>query len=290
MQAPNATAISRHVRLRWVGAIVVGVTLLTGSVACGQDQAEVPNVVDSTLDKAKDRIKDAGFDEPVQDDALGDRSAMKDSNWVVVAQEPAPGESVNKDSKITVTIAKPDDDKFLDVAPTDSTHAQTVRQQQADELAEQQAAETQKQAEDAEKVARQSQETKDFVNDLDPSYRLGKEIIDRLAIFVRTVEDDTVSQTDFVLVPQSAIDGLTTYKDLLDAKSNPGHLEDATDKLKSSVEGFIRAARTLSSLNGTDDAATLQRFHDVYEENRALYNTSLTAIYNGTGVQPPLIS
>lgn len=290
MHAPLSTTVNRHVHARWVGAIAVGVAILTSSVACGQDQAEVPNVIDTKLDEAKDRIKDAGFEEPKEDDALGDRSPMKDSNWVVIAQDPAPGQSVDTNTEITVTIAKPDDDKFLDVAPTDSTYAQQVRQQHADEAAQQQAAATNKQAEDAEKAAKQAQETKDFVNDLDPSYRLGKEIIDRLAIFVQTVEDGTVSQTDFALVPQSAVDGLTTYKDLLDTKSNPGHLEDPTDKLKASVEGFIRAARTLSSLNGTSDAATLQRFHDVYNENRALYNTSITAIYNGTGIQPPLIS
>lgn len=279
---------------RCVTAIVALSALSTGLVACSDDKAEIPNVVDARLDDAKDKIKDAGFDDPKEDDALGDRSAMKDSNWVVVAQDPASGKSVNTDTEITVTIAKPDDDKFLEVAPANSSHAQAVRQKRAEDEAERKSADAEAKAkadrEAAEKSGKQAQETKDYVNTIDPPARIGKGAIDELAVFAAAAEAGTEDEDAVVYYTTTFDDVMDTYKNLLDTADNPSHLEDPTDKLKGAVEGFVRASQTLGSLVGTDDAATMQRFRDVYNQNREVYNAALTVIYAGTEVQPPLIA
>ncbi|MBA4021698.1 MAG: hypothetical protein C0482_04995 [Gordonia sp.] len=284
---------SRTIR-RGVVAVVAAVAFSSGLFACGEDKAEVPNVVDTRLNEAKDQIKDAGFEDPKEDDALGDRSAMKDSNWVVVAQVPAPGESVNTDTEITVTIAKPDDDKFLEVAPADSSHAQAVRQKRADDEAERKAADAEAKAkadrEAAEKSGEQAQEAKDYVNTVDPPARIGKGAIDELSVFAAAAEAGTEGDDAVVYYTTTFDDVMDSYKTFLDTADNPSHLEDPTDKLKGAVEGFVRASQTLGSLVGTDDAATMQRFRDVYNQNRDIYNAALTTIYANTGVQPPLIA
>lgn len=51
----------------------------------------------------------------------------------------------------------------------------------------------------------------------------------------------------------------------------------------------MRAANTLLSADGASARGSLGRFRQVYEGSKDTYNRSLSTIYDGTFVQPPLL-
>ena len=103
-------------RSRWILALVL-TGMLTTAAECDLESdptgsGQVPALVGMNLDDAKSKLDDEGFAEPDTDDAVEDRTAVKDSNWVVVSQDPGPGGTIEKKTKMQLGIAKPDDGGF----------------------------------------------------------------------------------------------------------------------------------------------------------------------------------
>lgn len=103
-------------RWKWILALLV-VGMVTTAAECDLESeptgsGQVPALVGNNLDDAKIKLDDEGFAEPDTRDAVEDRTAMNDSNWVVVSQEPGPGGTVEKKTKIQLGIAKPGDGRF----------------------------------------------------------------------------------------------------------------------------------------------------------------------------------
>ncbi|MEO9327163.1 PASTA domain-containing protein [Gordonia aurantiaca] len=267
--------------------LLTGLCILTAG--CSEGPLDVPSVVHLGLDEAKNTLTRAGAQKIKVVDAVEERAVWQESNWVVVAQEPV-DVTVPPTTEITLRVAKPSDDRFLELVPADSAVAQQERERRAEEQqehAEARAVEERKRAESAEKNLGV---TKEYVDAIDPAARIGKAAIDELPRFAAAAEVSTEPDSAVIEYTTGFNNTMDTYKRLLDDVGNPDHLEDPTDRLKEAVVGFKKASQTLIALIGSDDAATMRRFRQLYDDNRTKYNAALGVIYAGTGVEAPFIA
>ena len=106
---------------------VIGTMCLTG---CGPE-AQVPDVVGMALDDAHNELKDLGFEEFEDDDLFGDRTMLRDANWVVLEQEPSAGRKGELDSTVTLRVGKIDEKRSQDLLPDDSPVLMEVKAEAA---------------------------------------------------------------------------------------------------------------------------------------------------------------
>ncbi|RIJ78404.1 PASTA domain-containing protein [Nakamurella silvestris] len=65
----------------------------------------MPDVVCMNLQKAQNRIQDAGVFFSRSEDASGEgRRQINDSNWIVVGQHPAPGEVIGEGDAVLSVV------------------------------------------------------------------------------------------------------------------------------------------------------------------------------------------
>src|ERR1039457_2385947 len=83
----------------------------SGTASQARHTASAPNVVGLPLDKAHQAFEALGIKEFNDKDAFENRTALVDSNWVVLGQDPAAGTTVDTDTKITLTIGKIGEDR-----------------------------------------------------------------------------------------------------------------------------------------------------------------------------------
>ena len=95
-------------RLTAIALLVVVPFLLS---ACEEvSEAAMPNLVDMTLDEAKDALDNTGVSVNLNYlDVKEDRLVIRDKNWRVVRQEPTPGKIIKKDEIICLSLIKVED-------------------------------------------------------------------------------------------------------------------------------------------------------------------------------------
>jgi hypothetical protein len=269
-----------------IGSFLTSLFVLAG---CGADPVELPDVVGMPLDEAHRAFEALGFEEFKDADEFEDRSVILDSNWVAISYSPGAGASADVDETITFQVGKRDEQRAIDQLPADSPVAREFAAQQAARRAEEEA----DRAKDAAEQAAADQEQQDlvttYVNDLDPLVRLGNRVFAEVDAMSAGIANDVygLDQTDVVL---SAVDSTSTLVDELSANEPPtGSKRAGThEALVSAAQRLMDAARTLLSAEGADRSSSLARYAEVRAEAGASWNESLSALYAGTGVEPPL--
>lgn len=110
-----------------VGAYVryAVVALAFGIAGCNHDPAlnagresSIPNLAGLHLNDARDDLQNMELEIKIDvRDALGERVVLRESNWRVVDQRPAPGAQLGPDSEVCLSVLK--DDEYLDKANLD---------------------------------------------------------------------------------------------------------------------------------------------------------------------------
>ena len=116
---------------RTTTALITGLAFSFALVACGSDPVEVPKVAGIRLDDAHNVLKDAGFKEFEDIDAISDRQPLMDANWVVVGQVPPAGDRMDQKDTVTLKIAKPEDEGIREILPEDSPVLAEIRERDA---------------------------------------------------------------------------------------------------------------------------------------------------------------
>src|SRR5664279_5748071 len=78
----------------------------SGTASQARHTVSAPNVVGLPLDKAHQAFEALGIKEFNDKDAFENRTALVDSNWAVLGQDPAAGTTVDTNTKIKLTIGK----------------------------------------------------------------------------------------------------------------------------------------------------------------------------------------
>lgn len=278
---------------------LLAVALLAG---CGPT-ATAPNVVGLALDKAHQRFEALDIKEFDDRDAFGDRTAMQDSNWVVLGQDPAAGTTVDLDTKIKLTIGKIGEDNTTARLPQGSPVLEKIRAEAAAQVADAERAAAAQKANAEEQQRREDEARKadavkrvtsatNYVNLVDPTVRAGNATltnIKRLAVLVRSGE----APDDGRLVAVGlSTDQLSSLTSLLKepGPDDDARLDDQVDALVASIERFRQASLTLLTADGSAKASSLQRFDEVYAEAKKAWNEGLRRLYGPTSIKPPLLT
>ncbi|WP_171018747.1 PASTA domain-containing protein [Rhodococcus sp. Q] len=263
---------------------VVAAVLLAG---CGSESASVPNVVGYRLDDAHNILKDVGFEQFDDVDAIEDRNPFVDSNWVVLGQSPGAGESAEVDSTIRLEIAKPEDDGVRARIPVGSPVAEELSAIDA-----RNAATDAKLAAEAEKrrqaeVAEAAKDLKEFVDKVDPSLRLMQNAVADLA----AAADDIASSGVVTVADLASLRDINKALGVLwdEFENAPKVVNSDADETQEAIREFQHAADTLISAEGVAAASSLDRFHQLFGSAQPRYNAGLTGIYAGSGIQPPTV-
>lgn len=241
---------------------------LGATVACSSPTvAPVPRVAGLRLDDAHNALKGAGFKEFNDVDAIGKRSALVDSNWAVVSQIPASGESVDVKMRIELNVAKPEE-RDLQTA-----FDAADQQRKAD------------QASAASKTA-----AVNYVDTIDPGVRIGQSQLRKVATLRDQVANGAVAGNALTLNVDLGTTAIGQYEQLLSIPTVPRGLAGALGSLNSALMGFQRALQTLLSADGPNAAEALSRVDTIISQSKATYDAALTSIYAGTGVTPALVS
>lgn len=263
---------------------LVTTALLAG---CGSESASVPDVIGYRLDDAHNALKDIGFEQFDDVDAIEDRTPMMDSNWVVLAQSPAAGESAEVDSTIRLEIAKPEDEGVRDRIPAGSPVAEELRaiDERNAETDAKLAAEEEKRKQ--EQAADDAADVKEFVDKVDPAMRLMQNVLAKLS----TTADAIASRGTVTLTDLAVLDDVNkSLGAVWDAFENaPKVVNDYADEMQEAVRDFQHAADTLISAEGAAAPGSLDRYRQLYGSAQPRYNAGLTGIYQGTGIQPPTV-
>ena len=274
---------------RTATALISGLVLSFALVACGSDPVEVPKVAGIRLDDAHNVLKDAGFKEFEDIDAISDRQPLMDSNWVVVEQIPPAGDRMDQDDTVTLKIAKPEDDGIREILPEDSPVLAEIRERDAD--AERRNAESAAKAAEKERkdAAQRLADSKSYVGKVDPATRLAKAAIDEAWVFGEDVSAGRASILDIVSYKQAFESTMDSYIEILEGRDLPDHLEGAVDDIRESVDGFGYYLETLYTAVGSTAESSIARSRIVYADHKSSYNDALAKIYEGSSVAPPLL-
>lgn len=273
-------------------------------VGCGGPAPEVdlPDVRGVALDEAQDVLEEAGFARVEDEDHLEDRAIFMSSNWVVVEQSPAPGETIPTDTVVRLSVAKIDDAGVVDLLPEGSPVSIHLREQAAEDerrrqeqeaadatRAEQEAAEAAARAEEEAAVA--AAELDDYVERLDPAMRIGTQLITGISDFANDVRSGSLDDFSFQLGSDTM---MQTGEALVDGLAMGGPPESTGrqaeyERLEAAAEAIDRAADTLASARGATRDSSLARFDEIWATAVPEWNSALAALYAGTAATPPQV-
>lgn len=270
-------------------ALITGLAFSFALVACGSDPVEVPKVAGIRLDDAHNVLKDAGFKEFEDIDAISDRQPLMDANWVVVEQVPPAGDRMDQKDTVTLKIAKPEDERIREILPADSPVLAEIRERDAD--TERRNAESARRAADKERKDAEQRLTdaKTYVGKVDPATRLAKAAIDEALVFGEDVGAGRASVLDIVGYKQAFASTMDSYIAVLEGRDLPDHLESAVNDIRESVDGFGYYLETLYTAVGPTAESSIARSRIVYADHKSSYNDAVAKIYEGSSVAPPLL-
>ncbi|WP_084611511.1 PASTA domain-containing protein [Tomitella biformata] len=265
-------------------ALAASAILLAG---CGSDTTSVPDVTGYRLDAAHNVLKDAGFKEFEDVDAIESRKPWVDSNWVVIEQNPEAEDQVDPKTTIRLDIAKSDDDGVYDRLPTGSPVYEELREQKKQD----EARDKQQQAENKEREKQQQVQDKndvqEFIDTVDPAARVAQNVIVELNNLVTRISAQGGPTAVDTYNIKDAKGALGTYWDMLEKA--PRAINDSADKAQEAIRTFQQAADTLMSAEGFAASSSIARFEQLYDSALIKYNSGLTSLYSGTDVPPPTV-
>ncbi|WP_366942172.1 PASTA domain-containing protein [Gordonia sp. (in: high G+C Gram-positive bacteria)] len=277
---PNVDPQRLEAPMKKVRAIIlVAFLALTLLTACSSDPVEVPDVIGYQLDKAHDKLKEAGFDKFNDVDVIKDRSIFIDANWVVLKQSPEGGKQAETGKKIRLEVAKIDDKGIIDRIPAGSPIGIRLRDRQDAATASQQ----------AQSASEKAAVTK-YIRTIDPRTRQFRSVIEvtLLQSLRNGIEaSGTVTQSDMSSI-NDFDKAMTLYWQLFE--NVPKSINGAADGIQGAIEEFQRAARTLSSAEGPHARDSLDQFDRIFAGARTKYNSNLTKLYAPSGEKAPLLS
>lgn len=244
---------------RTTTALISGLVISLALVARGSDPVEVPKVAGIRLDDAHNVLKDAGFKEFEDIDAISDRRPLVDANWVVVEQIPPPGDRMDQKDSVTLKIAKPEDEGIREILPQDSPVLAKIRERDA--AAERRKAEDERKAAEKERkdAGQRLADSKSYVGNVDPATRLAKAAIDELLVFGEDVSAGRAPVLDIVSYKQAFQRSMDSYIAILEGRDLPDHLEGAVSDISESVDGFGYYLETLYTAVGSTAESSIVR-------------------------------
>lgn len=267
-----------------VAMLAASAIVLSG---CGTDTASVPNVTGYRLDAAHNVLKEAGFEKFEDVDAIGSRSSLMDSNWVVLDQSPEADEEVDPKTKVRLGIAKPGDDGVYDRLPVGSPVYEEIQTQRARD--EEQSRQQKKRDEERSRQqdAQDKKDVSEFVDRIDPAARIAlNAIADLNDKAAKIAAQGGLAAVDSYNIADTK-SALGTYWDMLE--DAPSTINDSADSVQEAIRTFQQAADTLKSAEGAASSSSIARFEQLYSSARIKYNSGLTAMYRGTSVSPPTV-
>lgn len=132
--------------------LTLGILSILTASACGTADPlpTVPAVAGLQLDDAHNVLKDAGYTNFDDVDALDERTPLWDANWAVVRQIPEGGLPLEYDDTVRLEVMKKDDAEIRELLPEGAPVLAKIVQREADR-ARQQQEEEQRRAEEANK-------------------------------------------------------------------------------------------------------------------------------------------
>ncbi|MBY6676540.1 PASTA domain-containing protein [Rhodococcus sp. BP-332] len=276
-----------HPKAKVITAAAISLSLLLA--ACGSDPVEVPRVAGLRLDDAHNALRDGGFENVEDVDALNDREPLMDSNWAVVQQTPSAGEQFDPEDVVTLRIAKPEDEGIREMLPADSPVLAEIREADAQRDALAEADRREQEAKDRADAIEQTRETKSYTEKIDPAARLAQAAIIELRSFRDALSSGSESYASVGPYVSSFGNTMDSYASILDQRDPPDSVTERVDGLRGAVESFTLAAQTLYSATGATASESFQRFSDVYATAVSKYNFEMQLLYAGTQIEPPLL-
>jgi hypothetical protein len=256
---------------------------------CGSDPIALPAVAGLRLDDAHNALRDQGFEEFSDVDAIEDRQPLLDSNWVVVEQIPAAGERIDADQLVTLRIAKPEDEGIREMLPADSPVLAEIRTKDAERDAAAEEDRREQQEQDRNDAAERARAAQAYAEQIDPAARLAVAAILELRNFRDAVASGNEPYESVAQYVSSFESTMNSYANILDQRDSPEFLKVTVEEAYSAIKYFILAAQTLYSVTGPTSAASIQRFTEVYDLAVRAYNPAISSLYDGTQITPPLV-
>lgn len=268
----------------FVATLAASAIVLAG---CSKDTFDVPDVTGYRLDDAHNVLKDAGFENFDDVDAIDDRTPMLDANWVVLGQSPAADGQAEKETTIRLDIAKPEDEGVRDRLPVGSPVYEEIRERDERNAAADAELERKEQERRREQQVKDEQDIQNFVDSIDPIARITQNAVSDLNNIATAIAGrETVTATDSYSLTDIK-EALGLYWDQLEKAPKP--INASADQAQEALKKFQQAADTLHSAEGVAAAGSIERFRQLWEAARAEYNTGLSGIYAGTTVQLPTV-
>lgn len=268
----------------FVATLAASAIVLAG---CSKDTFDVLDVTGYRLDDAHNVLKDAGFENFDDVDAIDDRTPMLDANWVVLGQSPAADGQAEKETTIRLDIAKPEDEGVRDRLPVGSPVYEEIRERDERNAAADAELERKEQERRREQQVKDEQDIQNFVDSIDPIARITQNAVSDLNNIATAIAGrETVTATDSYSLTDIK-EALGLYWDQLEKAPKP--INASADQAQEALKKFQQAADTLHSAEGVAAAGSIERFRQLWEAARAEYNTGLSGIYAGTTVQLPTV-
>lgn len=267
-----------------VATLAASAIILAG---CSKDTVDVPDVTGYRLDDAHNVLKDAGFENFDDIDAIDDRTPMLDANWVVLGQSPPADGQAEKETTIRLDIAKPEDEGVRDRLPVGSPVYEEIRERDERNAAADAELERKEQERRLEQQVKDEQDIQNFVDSIDPIARITQNAVSDLNNIATAIAgQETVTAADSYSLTDIK-EALGLYWDQLEKAPKP--INASADQAQEALKKFQQAADTLHSAEGVAAAGSIERFHQLWQAARAQYNAGLSGIYAGTTVQLPTV-
>lgn len=263
--------------------VILTAALALGLTACSAESKELPDVTGHRLDDAHNKLKDAGFERFEDSDAINDREPAWDANWVVLEQSPGGGDSVQIDTTIKLSVAKPEDPGVRDRLPEGSPVALEMEQRDRQRAIEKQ----EQAAEQRREQVKARAEVNSFVEKNDALVRNNINAISDLpglADSIRAVGVVTLDAGVRLIDIEKALG--VSWEALEDA---PEQVNSCADRAQEAIRSFQQASDTLLTAEGAAAEGSLARFTQLYNPAVTKYNAGITCLYKETGISAPTV-
>lgn len=258
--------------------------------ACGTS-TPVPDVVGVQLNEAYDTLEAASFENLDAEDAFEQRAIFLDANWVVVEQVPKPNEVADTDTLVMLRVGKIGEDRTTARLPEDSPVLARTRADEAREAENQRREAARAAGQQRVAAEERSRAATEYVNQIDPAVRIANTTHQDLKRLGEQVRGGEIQGDELVAKVIAVSDELDRLDMILTANPPRGraNLDREHDALIGAVFRFKQGAQTLLSAEGSQQAASVERFTMVYADASRAWNSALRAIYAPTNTPPPLL-
>lgn len=289
-------------RSRFASRLAIAITVLlplATLAGCGPT-ISMPDLVGMRLDAGHRVLEEMGVENFEDTDVIGQEdSILRDANWVIVAQDPAPGTAqVDTDSKIKLSVGNEDDKSVLDRIPDTSPFAQEVADKAAEDAKDKQdkiTAEEDKQQAAAKKTA---QDSGAYARKIDDA--VGETMQGLVALYVENADRVQAEGGGPVVAAQNAIAARDAFDQVLtvlstrdvappDSLNKVKRLNGVEDRLRDATAGFVVASEELIKAIDTQAPSAFARELSARADAIRDWNAAIEDIYESGGLKPRLI-